>query len=401
MASPDRIRQAAAIVAERKQGGDQPVVVVSAMAGETDRLIDLAHQMTPNPGGREYDFMVSVGEQVSTALVCMALQDMGIAARPFAGHQVPIITNDLHKEARIKKIFPEKLEKAIESGLVPVVTGFQGVTEEGEITTLGRGGSDTTAVALAVALKAAACEIFTDVNGVYTADPQVCPSARKIERISYEEMLEIAGLGAKVLHKRCVELAMINCIPILVKSTFQADVPGTWVLEEDENMEKSVVTGVTLSKGDAKVSIVDLPDVPGVASKVFAPLADAGINVDMIIQNVARDGKADLTFTVPREDLARTKQIAEKVAAELGASHVQTNTRIAKVSIVGAGMKTNPGVASLMFSTLAKENINIMMISTSEIKISCIIVDKYAELAVRVLHEAFGLGVNGNNNGRM
>jgi aspartate kinase len=390
VANLERIRNVAERVAEYKRAGHDLVVVVSAMAGETDRLINLAKSITENPPLRELDMLVSTGEQVTSALLAITLQAMGYKARAFLGYQIPIYTTDLFTKARIKEIKVDTIKSALARGEIVVVAGFQGVTEEGDITTLGRGGSDTTAVALAAALKADLCEIYTDVEGVYTADPRIVPKARKLAKVSYEEMLEMASSGAKVLEMRSVELAMIYKVPLVVRSSFSR-ANGTLITEEDEEMEKVLVSGITYNRNEARISIYGVPDVPGVAAKIFGPIGDAGIIVDMIVQTARPDGKADLTFTVPRTDYKQAMEIVKKVAEELKAERVEGDDTIAKVSIIGAGMRTHPGVATKMFETLAKHGINIMMISTSEIKISCVIDEKFTELAVRALHEAFQL----------
>jgi aspartate kinase len=390
VANLERIRNVAERVAEYKRAGHDLVVVVSAMAGETDRLINLAKSITENPPLRELDMLVSTGEQVTSALLAITLQAMGYKARAFLGYQIPIYTTDLFTKARIKEIKVDTIKSALARGEIVVVAGFQGVTEEGDITTLGRGGSDTTAVALAAALKADLCEIYTDVEGVYTADPRIVPKARKLAKVSYEEMLEMASSGAKVLEMRSVELAMIYKVPLVVRSSFSR-ANGTLITEEDEEMEKVLVSGITYNRNEARISIYGVPDVPGVAAKIFGPIGDAGIIVDMIVQTARPDGKADLTFTVPRTDFKQALEIVKKVAEELKAERVEGDDTIAKVSIIGAGMRTHSGVATKMFETLAKHGINIMMISTSEIKISCVIDEKFTELAVRALHEAFQL----------
>lgn len=387
----ERIKNVARRVIRQHQKGDQMVVVVSAMSGETNRLVGLAKEINELPEGREYDVIVSTGEQVTIALLAMAIQSMGVPAVSYLGSQVRILTDDAFSKARIRSIDNDKIHKDLNDGKIVVVAGFQGVDESGNVTTLGRGGSDTTAVAIAAALKADACEIYTDVDGVYTTDPNLCPDARKIDRISYEEMLEMASTGAKVLQIRSVEMAAKYHVPVEVRSSFN-DNPGTWVTKEESQMESRMVTGVSLNKDEAKIAVRQVPDTPGIASKIFAPISDANINVDMIVQNVSSEGTTDLTFTVPKSDLKRALLIIEKVAAEIGAKKVESSENIAKVSVIGLGMRSHAGIASKMFTTLAKENINIQMISTSEIKISIIIDLKYTELAVRVLHDAFELG---------
>ncbi len=386
----ERIRNVANRVAKTRKEGNDVLVVVSAMSGETDRLIRLAQQAHEPPDLREYDSLISTGEQVSAALLAITLQSMGIPARSFLGTQIRILTDSAFSGARIQEVETKHLRRAIKAGIVPVVTGFQGVDQAGNITTLGRGGSDTTGVAVAAALKAQVCEIYTDVDGVYTTDPNLCPDARKLSRISYDEMMEMASLGAKVLQIRSVEFAKKYNVPIHVRSSFN-DRSGTWVVKEDEKMEKVLVSGVTLNKNEARVTISGVPDKPGVASKIFTPISDAGIVVDMIIQNSSADGLADMTFTVPKADIKRALRLVKKTADSLQAREVLADENIAKVSIVGAGMVSHSGVASKMFTALARENINILMISTSEIKISCVVEAKYGELAARVLHQAFGL----------
>jgi len=390
VANTDKIKAVARRVLGYRQQGHQMVVVLSAMAGETNKLVDFANQMQEIPDQREMDVLLSSGEQVTVALFAMAVKEAGFDAVSFLGDQVRIITDDLHTKARIKKVETEAIRAALDDGKVVVVAGFQGVTENGDITTLGRGGSDTTAVALAAALKADQCEIFTDVDGVYTTDPNIYDKARKIKKISYDEMLELASLGAKVLDIRSVGLAKRYNVPVHVRSTF-TDEEGTWVVKEDKSMESMLVSGVTYNKNEARITLSKVQDTPGIASKIFTPISDAGINVDMIIQNTRAGDLTDLTFTVPRSDFKRAMQIVEKIAAEIGAERVTGSDDIAKVSIVGVGMRNHSGVATTMFHTLAREGINIMMITTSEIKISCIIEEKYTELAIRTLHDAFAL----------
>ncbi len=386
----NRIRNVARRVAKTRQEGHDVVVVLSAMSGETDRLIRLAHQITDNPVLREYDCLISTGEQVTISLLAIALESMGVPAVSFLGPQVRIITDNAFSKARIRKVEGKRLEEALKAGRVPIVAGFQGVDKDGNITTLGRGGSDTTGVALAAALKADVCEIYTDVEGVFTTDPNICPDARKISRITYEEMLEMASLGAKVLQIRSVEFAKKFNVPIHVRSSF-SEKSGTMVIKEDEKMERVLVSGVTLNKNEARITIVRVPDRPGIATKIFSPISAANINVDMIIQNTSADGHTDLTFTLPKADFKKALKLVKQTAEEIKAQDVLADENIAKVSIVGAGMVSHPGVASKMFSALSRENINIMMISTSEIKISCVVGAKYGELAARVLHQAFGL----------
>jgi aspartate kinase len=391
VANCDKIRNVARRVLRQVRAGHRMVVVLSAMAGETNRFVDLARQMQRIPDPREMDVLLSSGEQVTVALFAMAVKDEGSEAISLLGDQVRIITDKLHTKARIKNIDTSLINRHLEAGKVVVVAGFQGVTEDDDITTLGRGGSDTTAVALAAALKADTCEIFTDVEGVYTTDPNVCGSARKITRISYDEMLELASLGAKVLDIRSVGLAKRYKVPVHVRSTF-TETEGTWVVEEDKNMESMLVSGVTYNKNEARITVSRVPDTPGIASRLFTPISEAGIVVDMIIQNTRTgDNITDMTFTVPRSDYDRAMKIVETVAGEIGAERVTGSVDIAKVSIVGVGMRNHSGIATKMFEVLAREGINILMISTSEIKVSCVIEEKYTELAVRALHDAFDL----------
>jgi len=387
----EKIQHVASRVKRTRDAGNDVVVVVSAMAGETNRLVDLCNQIMDPPDAREYDVVVSTGEQVTIGLLSMALKTMGQEAISLMGFQVPIHTDSVYAKARISRIEKDRIFDNLKDGKVVVVPGFQGIDETGNITTLGRGGSDTSAVALAAALKADSCEIYTDVEGIYTTDPNIVQEARKIPRISYDEMLEMASLGAKVLQIRSVEFAKKYNVPLHVRSTF-TETEGTWVTKEDEDMEKVVVSGVTYDKNEAKVSILRVPDKPGIASKIFGPIADSNINVDMIIQNISIDGYTDLTFTVPRTDLSQALKIVGPIAKEIGAKDIVTDDSVAKVSIVGTGMRSHSGIASKMFRALAEEGINIMMISTSEIKVSCVIESKYTELAVRVLHGAFDLG---------
>jgi len=393
VATIDKIKHVAKKVVEAKKAGNDLVVVVSAMAGETDRLIELAHEIVDKPHEREYDVLVSTGEQVSIALLSMAIQDLGFRAVSFLGFQIGIVTNDDFTKARILDIDSEKIANELNGGSIIVVAGFQGIDKQSNVTTLGRGGSDTTAVAVAATLKADVCEIYTDVEGVYTTDPNICPNARKLERISYDEMLEMASLGAKVLHTRSVEFAKKNNVPIHVRSTFSRNT-GTLVTKEDEIMERVVVSGITYNRKEGKITIVKVPDKPGIASKIFKPISEANVNVDMILQNVSEDGFADVTFTVDETDCKNALSVIEGIAKEIGAADVQYDENIVKVSIIGVGMRSHAGVAAKMFTVLANEGINIMMISTSEIKISCVVDAKYAELAVRVLHDAFELGEN-------
>jgi len=388
--STEKIKAVAERVLKQHRQGHKMVVVLSAMSGETDRLIGLAKNMQKIPDLRELDMLLSTGEQVTIALFAMAVKEAGFDAVSLLGDQVRIRTSNLHTKARIRNIDTALIQRHLDEGRIVTIAGFQGVTEEGNITTLGRGGSDTTAVALAAALKADACEIFTDVEGVYTTDPNICKAARKIDRISYDEMLELASLGAKVLDIRSVGLAKRFKVPVHVRSTFTEN-EGTWVVEEDKIMESMLVSGVTYSKNEARITINKVPDQPGVAAKIFLPISDAGIVVDMIIQNTRAGSLTDLTFTVLRSDYDRAIKLLQKVAEEIKAESVTGSENIAKVSIVGVGMRNHSGIASTMFQILAKEGINIMMISTSEIKVSCVIEEKYTELAVRALHDAFAL----------
>ena len=391
VANLERIREVANRALKTQQKGNQVVVVVSAMAGETNRLIKLALEIAELPDLREYDALISTGENVSAALLAITINSMGGKARSLAAYQIPIYAEDSFKDARIKKIETKKIRKLLKAGYIVIVTGFQGIDEEGNVHTLGRGGSDTSAVALSAVLKADLCEIYTDVDGIYTTDPNICPEARKIEWISYEEIMEMASAGAKVLHIRSVEIAKNYGVKLAVLSSFES-LPGTIVGEGGDKMEKTVVSAVTYDKNEAKITIPRVPDRPGIAGMIFKPLGEANIVVDMIVQNASEQGYTDITFTVRKEeDLARAKKITEEVAKKLGGREITTDPNIAKVSIVGVGMRTASGVAAKMFETLAKAGINIQMISTSEIKISCVIEDKFTELAVRELHSAFEL----------
>ncbi len=390
VADCDLIKRVADHVIACKKQGDDVVVVLSAMAGETDRLIDLARQVQPISDPRELDVLLSTGEQTTISLFAMAAREKGFKATSFLGYQIPIDTDSAHGKARILDISTKRLNAAIKSGHIPVVAGFQGVTPRGNITTLGRGGSDTTAVAVAVVLNADICEIYTDVDGVYTTDPNICPDAKKIDIISYDEMMEMASLGAKVLDIRSVELAMRYGMPLHVISSFTYNT-GTHVVKEDETMEQVLVSGVTYNRKEARITITKVPDRPGIAASIFNPISDANIVVDMIIQNTRAGDLTDMTFTIPRGDYDQAMEIVKKVADEIGAEKVAGDQNIAKVSIVGVGMRNHAGVAGKMFDILARHGINILMISTSEIKISCVIEEKYTELAVRALHEEFGL----------
>lgn len=392
VANIERIKAVAERVSKTAKEGNKVVVVVSAMAGETDKLIGLAHQVCSDPPEREMDLLLSSGERVTAALTAMALYGLGHKAIALTGRQMGIITDAVHTKARIEKIIATRAVKALEEGYIVVVAGFQGITEDEDVTTLGRGGSDLTAVAIAAALNADLCEIYTDVDGVFTADPNIAPNARKLDKISYEEMLELASLGAKVLQTRSVEFAMKYNVPVVVRSSFNWN-PGTLVTKEDKDMEKVVVSGIAHDKNQAKITILKVPDRPGIAAKLFKAVADANIVVDMIVQNISSDGKAtDISFTVPKTDAKKALELTEKISKELGAERVLLNEDIAKISIVGVGMRTHSGVAAQMFEALANHGINIMAISTSEIKISCLINAKYTELAIRVLHDTFKLG---------
>lgn len=390
--SLERIKAVAERIAGTYKKGNHVIVVVSAMAGETDKLISLANQLSPNPDERETDLLLSSGERISAALTAIAIRELGLKAMSFTGRQVGIITDEVHTKAKIERVTAERVKKALEDGVIPVIAGFQGITETSDVTTLGRGGSDLTAVAIAAALNADLCEIYTDVEGVYTTDPNVVPDARKLEKISYDEMLELASLGAKVLQSRSVEFAKKYDVPLVVRSSF-SDNPGTLVVKEDKEMEKVMVSGVAYDKNQAKITVIGVHDKPGIAAKLFNAIAKANIIVDMIVQNVSSDGKStDISFTVSKSDSKDTLKITKGIVSELGAKGVNLREDIAKVSIVGVGIRTHSGVAAKMFETLARHGINIMMISTSEIKVSCVIDAKYTELAVRVLHDAFELG---------
>ena len=389
--SIDRIRHAATRVKQAVEQGHQVAVIVSAMAGETDRLVGLVRAMAQVHDVREYDAVVASGEQVTAGLMALALQQLGVEARSWMGWQVPIRTDSVHGAARIAGIDRERLAERLAAGQVAVVTGFQGLSDAGRITTLGRGGSDLSAVALAAALSAERCDIFTDVEGVYTCDPRIVAKARKLDKITYEEMLEMASQGAKVLHTRSVAAAMNHHVRLQVLSTF-TETPGTLVVDEDEIVEQQVVSGIAYSRDDAKITIIGLPDRPGVAAALFGPLSDAHINVDMIVQNISEDGeRTDLTFTVAKSDLDRTLALLEEHNKELGAKRFLPDSRVVKVSVIGVGMRSHAGVALTMFDALAARGINILLISTSEIKISVLISEDYLELALRALHTAYGL----------
>ena len=386
----ERIRNVARKVAQTRDEGHDVVVVVSAMSGETDRLLSLAHEVSEAPAEREVDVLLSSGERVTIALLSIALNSMGYPAKAFTGRQVGIVTDGVHTKARIERVGCERVREALKQGIIPVIAGFQGISGESDVTTLGRGGSDLSAVAIAAALKADLCDIYTDVEGVFTADPNIVSEARKLDKVSYEEMLELASLGAKVLQNRSVEYAAKYGVKLRVLSTFKEG-SGTLLTEEDADMEKVAVSGVTCDRNQAKITIIGVPDRPGIAAKIFGPVADANIVVDMIIQNVSQESLTDISFTVPRPDVKKTIEMMRSVVRDIGARELEVKEDIAKVSAVGVGMRSHSGVAVRMFSVLSKEGINILMISTSEIKISCVIDAKYAELAVRALHRAFEL----------
>ncbi len=390
----EKIGKVADKVAARVRAGDRVVVTVSAMSGETNRLIALANDISQQPQPREMDVLVSTGEQVTIALLSMALIDRGVEARSYTGAQIKMLTDSEHGKARIRDIQCDTMMADLDAGRVVVVAGFQGVDEHGNITTLGRGGSDTTAVAIAAALKADECQIYTDVDGVYTTDPRVEPKARKLDKITFEEMLEMASLGSKVLQIRSVEFAGKYNVPLRVLHAFEEG-EGTLIALEEDDVEQALISGIAFNRDEAQLTINGVPDQPGVASKILGPITDANIEVDMIVQNVGEDGCTDFTFTVHRNDYARAKQLLEQVASDLGARNVQGDDAIVKISLVGVGMRSHAGIASTMFQTLAEEGINILMISTSEIKISVVVHEKYLELGVRSLHAAFGLDTNG------
>lgn len=386
----ERIHRVADRVERAVKDGHKVVVVLSAMSGETDRLLKLAHEVAAVPDERELDMLLSTGERVTIALLAMDLRGRGLNAQSFTGRQVGIMTDSAHTKARITKVTAERIRESLNKGVIPVVAGFQGINQQSDVTTLGRGGSDLTAVALAGALKADRCVIFTDVDGVYTTDPNIVPSARRIDKISYEEMLEMASLGAKVLQSRSVEFAAKFNVPLEVNSSFKEG-KGTLVTREDEDMEAVAVSGITGDRNQAKVTVVGVPDKPGIAARLLGPVAKANILVDMIIQNVSHESLTDFSFTIPRGDVKKAVPIIQNVANEIGAKSVSVTDSIAKVSLVGVGMRSHSGVAAKMFEVLSGEGVNIMMISTSEIKISCVIDEKYLELAMRALHTAFGL----------
>ncbi len=391
MAGIERIRNVANRVKREVDAGNEVAVVVSAMAGETDRLVGFCREASTLYDPREYDTVVAAGEQITSGLLAIVLQSIGVPARSWLGWQLPIRTTDAHSSARIMGIGTDEILPRMATGEVAVIPGFQGVTDDNRITTLGRGGSDTSAVAVAAALKADRCDIYTDVDGVYTTDPRIVPKAQKLDKVTYEEMLELASVGAKVLQTRSVELAMKEKVRVQVLSSFE-DLPGTMVVDEDEVVEHQLITGVAYNRNEAKITLVDVPDRPGAVATVFGPLAAANINVDMIVQNVAHDtGKTDVTFTVPSTELARSLDVLEKAKAEIGHERVISDDNVAKISVVGVGMRSHAGVAQMMFKALADRGINILAISTSEIKVSVLIAEEYTELAVRVLHTAYGL----------
>lgn len=390
--TPERIANVAQRVAKFKMLGHQVVVVVSAMSGETNRLVALAKEVQPNPDSREMDVLLSTGEQVTIALLSMALMELGLKARSYTGSQVKIVTDNAHTKARILDIEEGNIRADLDAGYVVVVAGFQGVDEKGNITTLGRGGSDTTGVALAAALKADECQIYTDVDGVYTTDPRVVPEARRLKTITFEEMLEMASLGSKVLQIRSVEFAGKYKVKLRVLSSFDDEGEGTLItFEEEDNMEQAIISGIAFNRDEAKITVLGVPDRPGIAYQILGPVGEANVDVDMIIQNVGADGTTDFTFTVHRNEYKKAQEILKEVQAHIGAREISGDDRIAKVSVIGVGMRSHAGIASTMFRTLAEEGINIQMISTSEIKISVVIDEKYLELAVRVLHKAFNL----------
>jgi aspartate kinase len=390
VADLDRIRNVAERVRREVEAGHEVAVVVSAMSGTTNQLVGWCQSLSPLHDAREYDMVVSTGEQITAGLVAIALQNLGIEARSWAGWQVPILTDGAHGKARIERIEGSELVRRMGQGQVAVVTGFQGIGPDNRITTLGRGGSDTSAVALAAALKADRCDIYTDVDGVYTTDPRIVPRARKLERISFEEMLELASVGAKVLQTRSVELAMKERVRVQVLSSFK-DLPGTLVVDEDEIVEKEIVSGIAYSRDEAKLTVRRVPDRPGVAAAVFTTLAAENVNVDMIVQNISEDGMTDMTFTVGQTDLARAQAALAAAQPEIGYAELLADTNVAKISVVGVGMRSHAGIASTMFKALAEKGINIQVISTSEIKVSILIAADYTELAVRSLHTAYGL----------
>ncbi|MBU6444866.1 MAG: aspartate kinase [Alphaproteobacteria bacterium] len=392
VADLDRIRHVASLAKREVDAGNQVAVVVSAMAGETNKLVGWTRELSPLHDAREYDTVVAAGEQISAGLTAVALSAIGVSARSWLGWQIPIRTSAMHGSARIEQIEPDLLNARLAQGQVAVIAGFQGIAQDNRISTLGRGGSDTSAVAVAAALKADRCDIYTDVDGVYTTDPRIVSKARRLEKIAFEEMLEMASLGAKVLQTRSVEIAMLYRVPVRVLSTFDPDNGGTLLCDEEDIVEKKPVTGIAYSRDEAKITLHRISDQPGIAAAIFGPLADAGVNVDMIVQNVSADGKkTDLTFTVSRSELARALDAIEKARDAIGYRDIISDANVAKVSVIGIGMRTHPGVAQTMFRTLSEKGINIQVISTSEIKVSVLIAEEYVELAVRALHSAFEL----------
>ena len=392
VADLDRIRHVALLVKKEVDRGHQVAVTVSAMAGETNKLAGWARELAPLHDAREYDVVVASGEQVSAGLLAIALQNIGVGARSWLGWQIPVRTSAMHGSARIEQIDPALLNERLAQGHTAVIAGFQGIAPDNRITTIGRGGGDTSAVAVAAALKADRCDIYTDVDGVYTTDPRIVAKARRLEKIAYEEMLEMASLGAKVLQTRSVEIAMLHRVPVRVLSTFDPEAGGTLVCDEEDIVEKKPVTGIAYSRDEAKITLHKIPDRPGIAAAIFGTLADSGVNVDMIVQNVSEDGrKTDLTFTVTRGELAAALAAIEKAAPAIGYRDLTSDANVAKVSIVGIGMRAHPGVAQTMFRTLSQKGINIQVISTSEIKVSVLIAEEYVELAVRALHSAYEL----------
>jgi aspartate kinase len=394
VADLDRIRHVATLVKREVDAGNQVAVTVSAMAGETNKLVAWTRELSPLYDAREYDVIVASGEQVSAGLTAIALQTIGVNARSWMGWQIPVRTSSMHSSARIENIEPAELNKRLADGETAVVAGFQGIAPDNRVTTIGRGGGDTSAVAVAAALKADRCDIYTDVDGVYTTDPRIVSKARRLEKIAYEEMLEMASLGAKVLQTRSVEIAMLHRVPVRVLSTFAPEKGGTLVCDEEDIVEKKPVTGIAYSRDEAKITLHKIPDRPGIAAAIFGPLADSGINIDMIVQNVSEDGrKTDMTFTVSRGDMAATLAVVEKAGPVIGYRDITSDSNVAKVSIIGIGMRAHPGVAQTMFRTLSEKGINIQVISTSEIKVSVLIAEEYVELAVRALHSAYELDV--------
>ena len=391
VADPDRLKAVADHIVATKRAGNDVVVVVSAMGKTTDDFLRLAHEVSAAPAARELDMLLTAGERISIALLCMAIIDRGEHAISFTGSQAGILTDTTHGKAKIVEVRGDRLRETVEAGTVAVVAGFQGVSTSSDVTTLGRGGSDTTAVALAAALDAEVCEIYTDVTGIFTADPRVVADARRLERLSYEEMLDLAATGSRVLALRSVEFARNHGVAVHVRSSFTWE-PGTWVVEEDESMEQAIISGVTHDTSEAKITLAHVPDRPGVAAKVFRSLADEAVNVDMIVQNVSMEGHTDISFTLPKEDLQRARKVMEQIVDDVDASGFTFDENIGRVSLVGAGMKTHPGVAATMFEVLANEGVNIEMISTSSIRISCVVQEGDVDKAVRALHDAFELG---------